>query len=125
MLARVVEATGIATVVVTMMPILAEKRGAPRIVGVPFPFGQAFGMPHDEAMQEAVAVAAIDHLAGAEGPGARVDIDIEWPVALGDAYKAWQPPAPSPIVLHHLDRIRAARRDAPPESRIAAGGKDT
>ena len=122
MLARVVEATGIATVVVTMMPVLAEKRGAPRIVGVPFPFGQPFGMAHDTEMQLAVARAALEHLAAAQRPGERIDVDIEWPVPLEEAYKAWQPPEPSPIVLHHLDRIRAVRRKAAQDAKATAAG---
>src|SRR5258708_17648383 len=43
-LARWIEAAGIPTVVVTMMPATAEERRAPRIVGVEFPFGHPFGI---------------------------------------------------------------------------------
>ncbi len=97
-LARWIEAAGIPTVVVTMMPAIAEERRAPRIVGVEFPFGHAFGMPGDKAMQRRILELTLEVLAGSGAFGTRVDVDIEWPVALRDAYKAWQPKVASPIV---------------------------
>jgi len=97
-LVRWIEASGIPTVVVTMMPAVAEERRAPRIVGVEFPFGHSFGMPGDKAMQRRVLEPALRVLAGAAAFGTRVDIDIEWPIPLRDAYKAWQPKEASPIV---------------------------
>jgi hypothetical protein len=97
-LARWIEAAGIPTVVVTMMPAVAEERRAPRIVGVEFPFGHPFGMPGDKTMQRRVLELAVEVLAGSGAFGTRVDVDIEWPVPLREAYKAWQPHAPSPIV---------------------------
>ncbi len=102
-LARWIEAAGIPTVVVTMMPAVAEERRAPRIVGVEFPFGHAFGMPGDQQMHRAVLTLALRVLAGATEFGTRVDVDIEWPVPLRDAYKAWQPKEPSPIVRKFLE----------------------
>jgi hypothetical protein len=45
---------------------------------------------------------ALTVLAGATTPGTRVDIDIEWPQPRGEAYKAWQPAEPSPIVAQLL-----------------------
>jgi hypothetical protein len=101
-LARWIEAAGISTVIVTMMPSLAEERRAPRIVGVEFPYGHAFGMPGDEAMQRRVLELAVRVLAGAAAFGTRVDVDIEWPVPLREAYRAWQPKEPSPIVREML-----------------------
>ena len=102
-LARWIEAAGIPTVVVTMMPALAEERRAPRIVGVEFPYGHAFGMPGDRMMQRRVLILALDVLAGAAAFGTRVDLDIDWPVPLRDAYRAWQPKVPSPIVKRLLE----------------------
>jgi hypothetical protein len=106
-LARWIEAAGIPTVVVTMMPAVAEDRRAPRIVGVEFPFGHAFGMPGDKPMQRRVLGLALHVLAGAGAFGTRVDIDIEWPVPLRDAYKAWQPKEASPIVKKLLSHLPA------------------
>jgi len=102
-LARWIEAAGTPTVVVTMMPAVAEERRAPRIVGVEFPFGHAFGMPGDKSMQRRILEPALRVLAGATAFGTRVDIDIEWPVPLREAYKAWQPKEPSPIVRKFLE----------------------
>jgi hypothetical protein len=102
-LARWIEAAGLPTVVVTMMPSIAEERLAPRIVGVEFPFGHAFGLPHDRATQRRVLEVAVRVLAGATAFGTRVDFDVEWPVPLREAYRAWQPKEPSPIVRKMLE----------------------
>ena len=101
-LARLIEAAGIPTVIVTMMPDTASDLLAPRIVGVEFPFGHPFGLPGDRRMQRRVLETAVSVLAGASSFGARVDIDIEWPQPRGEAYKAWQPAEPSPIVARFL-----------------------
>jgi hypothetical protein len=113
-LARWIEAAGIPTVVVTMMPAVAEERKAPRIVGVEFPFGHPFGMPGDRPMQRRVLELALRVLAGAGGFGTRVDVDIDWPVPLRDAYKAWQPKEPSPIVRKLLSTFRPTNSEASP-----------
>ena len=97
-LARWIEAAGIPTVVVTMMPDVADALLTPRVVGVEFPFGHPFGMPHDRRMQRRVLETALTVVSGAARPGARVDLDVEWPVPLREAYRAWQPAEPSPIV---------------------------
>ena len=81
-----------------MMPSVAEERMAPRIVGVEFPFGHAFGAPGDRSMQRHVLELALRVLAGASTAGTRVDLDIEWPIPLREAYRAWQPKEASPIV---------------------------
>jgi len=109
-LARVIEAAGIPTVIVTMMPVLSEKHRASRIVAVEFPFGHAFGMVDDAAMQTDTLRAALDLLVDATEPETRVDLTTEWPVDRKVAYKAWQPAEPSPIVAASLDLIRESRR---------------
>ena len=99
MLARRIEQAGIPTVVVTMMPRTAAQLLAPRIVGVEFPFGHSFGRPDDRDTQRIVLESALRVLAGAAGPGVRVDLDLEWPQPRGEAYKAWQPAEPSPATV--------------------------
>jgi hypothetical protein len=103
-LARWIEGAGIPTVTVTMMPDVAVA--APRVVGVEFPFGHPFGLPGDVALQRRVLMTALTVLAGASAAGTRVDVDVEWPVPLRDAYKSWQPAEPSPIVGAMLARMR-------------------
>ena len=88
---------------VTMMPAVARWLLAPRVVGVEFPFGHSFGMPGDGGMHRRVLETAMTVLAGADGP-TRVDVDIAWPQSRGEAYKAWQPTEPSPIVKLMLER---------------------
>jgi hypothetical protein len=105
-LARWIEAAGIPTVVVTMMPSVAEERRAPRIVGVEFPFGHPFDMPHDSGMQRRALELALRVLAGAASFGTRVDLDVEWPVPIREAYRSWQPKEPSPIVRKMLEARR-------------------
>jgi D-proline reductase (dithiol) PrdB len=105
-LARWIEAAGIPTVVVTMMPAVAEERRAPRIVGVEFPFGHPFGMPLNKVMEKRALELALRVLAGSSAFGTRVDLDVEWPVPLREAYKAWQPKEPSPIVRKMLEARR-------------------
>ena len=89
-----------------MMPSVAEERRAPRVVGVEFPFGHAFGMPGDRAMQRRVLEFALRVLAGANAFGTRVDLDLQWPVPLREAYHAWQPKEASPIVKLLLESGR-------------------
>ena len=89
-----------------MMPAVAEERRSPRVVGVEFPFGHAFGMPGNRSMQRQVLELALRVLAGAPGFGTRVDLDVEWPVLLREAYRAWQPKEASPIVKLMLESGR-------------------
>ena len=92
--------------VVTMMPAVAEERRAPRVVGVEFPFGHAFGMPGNRVMQRQVLELTLRVLAGASAFGTRVDLDLEWPVPLREAYRSWQPKEASPIVKVLLETGR-------------------
>jgi hypothetical protein len=103
-LARHLEAADLPTVIVTMMPFVAERLLAPRVVGVEFPFGHPFGTPGDRTMQRRVLELALRVLAGATRPHTRVDLDVEWPQPRREAYRAWQPKEPSPIVAKLLGR---------------------
>lgn len=111
-LARAVEAAGIPTVIVTMMPVLASKYRSSRILGVEFPFGHSFGVVHEAEMQSRTLVAALELLVSASEPETRVDVEETWPGDAKEAYKSWQPSEPSPIVAHNLEAIRKARREA-------------
>ncbi len=111
-LAREIEAAGIPTVTVSMMPELSTKYRASRVLGVEFPFGHSFGVVGDSEMQTQVLLAALEVLTSASEPETRVDLNIEWPGDRRQAYKDWQPSEPSPIVKHNIDAIRKARQDA-------------
>ena len=109
MLARAVENAGIPTVIVTMMPALAECYSLPRIVGVEFPFGHAFGMPNDRQMQLSVARTAISLYDQSDFP-ARRDVPISWPVDFKIAYRGWQPKEASPAVAMMKQQILERHR---------------
>jgi len=85
-LARALEAHGIATTSISLVREHTEKIKPPRALFVPFPFGHAFGRPNDAALQERVLRAALDLLGAPSGPVLRDFPD--------DAEPGDQPPAP-------------------------------
>ena len=86
MLARVLEAGGVATTAISLVREHTEKIKPPRALFVPFPFGHAFGRPDDAALQHRVLGAALDLLDAPSGPVLRDFPD--------DAEPGDQPPAP-------------------------------
>jgi hypothetical protein len=106
-LAQEFEKAGLSTLMVTMMPYWAEKLGTPRILGVEFPFGHAFGLPDDREMQMTVVRAALSLLEEADAPGATRDLDLEWPQPSDEARKDWQPLEPSPIIKMMREQAQA------------------
>ena len=105
-LARAIEAAGLATILVTMMPYWAEKIGTPRTLGVEFPFSQTLGQAGDVAQQMRVLRQALRVLADAAEPGTIVHSDETWPIDQKTAYKGWQPTEPSPIIAVMAPQIR-------------------
>jgi hypothetical protein len=85
-LARALEAEGVATTSISMVREHTEKVKPPRALFVPFPFGHAFGRPDDPALQHRVLAAALALLTEPAGPVLRDFPDEAEP---GD-----QPPAP-------------------------------
>ena len=105
-LARVIEAVGISTVIVTPMPYFAEALGVPRSVGVAFPFGHPLGHAGDRDEQSKVIGEALRVLREAPGPGTVEHLPYEWPDY--ERWKReWQPAEPSPIVALLRERMRA------------------
>ena len=86
MLARALEANGIATTSISLVREHTEKIKPPRALFVPFPFGHAFGRPNDAALQHRVLDAALDLLGTPTGPVLRDFPD--------DAEPGVEPPAP-------------------------------
>ena len=86
MLARALEAGGVATTTISMVREHTEKTKPPRALFVPFPFGCAMGRPNDPELQHQVLRAALDLLAEPAGPVLRDFPD--------DAEPGDQPPAP-------------------------------
>lgn len=68
MIARVLEAAGLSTTSISLVREHTAAVKPPRALFVPFPFGSAFGRPHDAAGQLRVLRAALDLLAAPSGP---------------------------------------------------------
>jgi hypothetical protein len=67
-LARVLEAAGVATTSISLVREHTEKVKPPRALWVPFPFGYALGRPDDPALQHRVLKATLDLLLEPAGP---------------------------------------------------------
>lgn len=63
-----IEASGIPTVSLSMIPDLTRAVGAPRLAGISYPMGRPLGQPHDAVGQGAVLHSLLDVLAAAQGP---------------------------------------------------------
>jgi hypothetical protein len=107
-----VEAAGIATIALSMVPDLTAAAGAPRGAAIEFPFGRPFGQPNDATMQRAVLHGTLDALRDAPEPGTVVHLPFEWPEAPEQVH--WHPKEPSPF-------IKLVSRDPPLYQRLAAG----
>ncbi len=77
-IARELEAAGISTATVTVLPELTRLVGAPRLLSLRFPLGAPCGDPGNHALHDAVVRAALQRLASPEPPGATVDSPLEW-----------------------------------------------
>ena len=91
--AREIERRGTATAVLSWMPEITQSVGAPRVVGIGYPGSTPIGRPHDDPGQRAVLRSALEAAAAIETPGARVDLDFEWPAS----ERVPKPPQPPPI----------------------------
>jgi hypothetical protein len=94
---RVLEAGGIPTVALSMIPALTRAAGVPRLAGISHPMGQPFGRPHDADGQRAVLRAMLELLASAPGPDSYVDLPFEWPETPAQARNASKNVPPSPM----------------------------
>jgi hypothetical protein len=102
------EAAGFSTVMVTMMPFFAELAGTPRTLAVEFPFAQTLGFDTEQQMR--VVRQALEVLATAVAPNTIIHSTETWPIPQKEAYKAWQPPEPSPIIGVMAGQLRAMLR---------------
>jgi len=109
-LARVIEAAGISTVLVTMMPYWSDKVGVPRTLGVEFPFGHPLGHAGDRDEQLAVIREALRVLREASEPGTVEHLEREWPDS--ERWKtAWYPPELPPVIKVLLERLRTQAQE--------------
>ena len=112
------EAAGIATIALSMIPDLTVAAGAPRVAAIEFPFGRPFGQPNDAATQRAVLQGTLDALRDASRAGTVVHLPFEWPESPEQVH--WHPKEPSPILQLLAGNPalfqRLAAGDIPPEA---------
>jgi hypothetical protein len=76
---RVLEASGIATVSLSMVPAFTAAVGVPRLAAIAYPLSRPMGRPHDAEGQRAVLRAALEVLETASAPGTVVELPFTWP----------------------------------------------
>ena len=95
---RVIEASGIPTVSLSMIPDLTRAVGVPRLAGISYPLGRPLGNPHDAGGQRAVLRALLDLLPEATAPDAYAELPFEWPDSPARARNESKDVPPAPIV---------------------------
>jgi hypothetical protein len=95
---RVLEARGIPTVALSMIPDLTRAVGVPRLAGISHPMGRPLGRPHDADGQRAVLRAMLELLTTATGPDTYVELPFVWPESPAQARNASKDLPPPPIV---------------------------
>jgi D-proline reductase (dithiol) PrdB len=89
--------------------------GAPRAVGIEYPFGMQLGSPGDRDTQLAVLRATLQALDTMQTPGEVVHLPFKW--ALSDEETHASPPIPPPITQylqkHPMQVIKLIRGDIP------------
>ena len=98
LVARVLEAAGIPTTTLSLIPDLTRAVGVPRLAGLSYPFGRPFGNPGDADGQRAVLRALLDLLPSATGPDTYVELPFEWPESPAHARNESKDMPPPPIV---------------------------
>ena len=95
---RVLEARGIPTVALSMIPELTRAVGVPRLAGIGYPMGRPLGRPHDADGQRAVLRQVLELLSSAPAPDTYVELPFVWPESPAQARNASKDLPPPPIV---------------------------
>lgn len=110
LVARVVEAAGVATVTLNMIWTYHRLVGIPRVAAIEHPFGRPFGDVGDAVTQRAVLRAALARYELADRPGTVSHLPFRWhqdPRATD-----WHPPVPSPVVAWFKEHMRRELENA-------------
>ncbi len=91
-----VEAAGIPTVTLNMIPAFQNVVGIPRLAAIEHPFGRPYGDVDDVETQGAVVRAALDVAVQATEPGHLEHLPFVWPEE--PKQTKWHPAEPSPII---------------------------
>lgn len=98
LVSRALEARGIPTVTLSLIPDLTRAVGVARLAGLSYPFGRPLGQPHDADGQRAVLRALLTLLDTAAGPDTYEELPFAWPESPARARNASKDLPPAPIV---------------------------
>ncbi len=84
LVARVIEASGIPTMLVSTGRDLTEQVRPPRSLFVNFPMGNPFGRPFDPEQQRRILIEALELTYRITEPGTIVDLAEPWPTSFAD-----------------------------------------
>jgi len=84
---RVLEAAGIPTVSLSMIPAFTRAAGVPRLAGISYPLSRPMGQPGDADGQRNVLRALLGVLASAAAPDTYVELPFQWPESPAQARK--------------------------------------
>jgi D-proline reductase (dithiol) PrdB len=82
---REIEAAGISTLCLSMIPELTSATGAPRVAGLEYPLSRPMGLAGDATGQSAVLRAALAAFEAATRFGEVVELPFRWPEPRGQA----------------------------------------
>lgn len=121
MIAREIEARGIATVCLSSALSITRSVNPPRAVFTDFPLGHTAGPPHDRPLQRRIMIDTLSALDGIQVPGDVRHLPYLWP-----ADPAWKRHLATPAAGGAGDD-RTTRRDSPqyerPEDEAAAAAE--
>ncbi len=78
LVARILEAAGLPTIVMGCAKDIVEHAGAPRFLFSDFPLGNPAGRPHDPASQRETLALALRLLESAPGPNTTLRSPLRW-----------------------------------------------
>ena len=84
---RVLEAAGIPSVSLSMIPDFTRAVGVSRLAGLSYPMSRPMGRPGDAEGQRRVLAALLQVLVTAESPDTCVDLPFAWPESPAQARK--------------------------------------
>lgn len=113
LVARHLEANGIATVVMGCAKDIVEHAAVPRFLFSDFPLGNSAGKPHDEASQTLTLELALRLLEAAAGPRTTMQSPLRW-----DADAGWKRDYNN-VALLGADELARRRADFDREKQIA------
>ena len=101
LVANVIEAAGVATACISMIPPLTRNTGAPRVVGLAHPMGTPMGRPGDADTQRAVLRSALEAAAAMTEPRSYTELPFVWPERRSTAIRE---PEPAPPIAQLLSK---------------------